>query len=234
MAGLRLYGVEVSLQKSQPNFAEHYRQASSVPCFTSLGAVRDRVAGAEAGGERAAALQRRRRRRWCCSTDPCSAGPRTGGWRTTCPSVIRSWSARVRKDMAGEDRGPCGGLRGTGGHGTVGGLHPEGIRTRRGGSFSRRPESLRPIGRRRPDRRAEQRNTRDRWRSAMSTAMGETRPRVVTTKTVMTMKRPARRSPCSPPTIIWWRGTWIRSGSTSSSWEIPWGTSCRGMRRRCR
>jgi lipoyl(octanoyl) transferase len=35
VAGLRLYGVEVSLQKSQPNFAEHYRQASSVPCFTA-------------------------------------------------------------------------------------------------------------------------------------------------------------------------------------------------------
>jgi lipoate-protein ligase A len=33
--GLRLYGVEVTLQKSQPNFAEHYRQASSVPCFTA-------------------------------------------------------------------------------------------------------------------------------------------------------------------------------------------------------
>ena len=35
VTGLRLYGVEVSLQKSQPNFAEHYRQASSVPCFTA-------------------------------------------------------------------------------------------------------------------------------------------------------------------------------------------------------
>jgi lipoate-protein ligase A len=33
--GLGLYGVEVSLQKSQPNFPEAYRHASSVPCFTS-------------------------------------------------------------------------------------------------------------------------------------------------------------------------------------------------------
>jgi lipoyl(octanoyl) transferase len=33
--GLQLFGVPVSLQKSQPNFAETYRQASSVPCFTS-------------------------------------------------------------------------------------------------------------------------------------------------------------------------------------------------------
>lgn len=33
--GLGLYGVEVSLQKSQPSFPDLYRQASSVPCFTS-------------------------------------------------------------------------------------------------------------------------------------------------------------------------------------------------------
>jgi lipoyl(octanoyl) transferase len=33
--GLQLFGVQVSLQKSQPNFAETYRQASSIPCFTS-------------------------------------------------------------------------------------------------------------------------------------------------------------------------------------------------------
>jgi lipoate-protein ligase A len=33
--GLGLFGVEVSLQKSQPNFAEAYRHASSIPCFTS-------------------------------------------------------------------------------------------------------------------------------------------------------------------------------------------------------
>jgi lipoate-protein ligase A len=33
--GIGLFGVEVSLQKSQPNFRETYRQSSSVPCFTS-------------------------------------------------------------------------------------------------------------------------------------------------------------------------------------------------------
>ncbi len=33
--GLGLFGVEVSLQKSQPSFPDLYRQASSVPCFTS-------------------------------------------------------------------------------------------------------------------------------------------------------------------------------------------------------
>ncbi len=33
--GLQLFGVPVALQKSQPNFAETYRQASSIPCFTS-------------------------------------------------------------------------------------------------------------------------------------------------------------------------------------------------------
>ena len=33
--GLQLFGVPVELQKSQPNFAETYRQASSIPCFTS-------------------------------------------------------------------------------------------------------------------------------------------------------------------------------------------------------
>jgi lipoate-protein ligase A len=33
--GIGLYGVEVSLQKSQPNFQEAYRHPSSVPCFTS-------------------------------------------------------------------------------------------------------------------------------------------------------------------------------------------------------
>lgn len=35
VAGLRLFGVEVSLQKSQPDFQEAYRHASSIPCFTS-------------------------------------------------------------------------------------------------------------------------------------------------------------------------------------------------------
>jgi len=35
VAGLRLYGVKVSIQKSQPNFAEVYRHTSSIPCFTS-------------------------------------------------------------------------------------------------------------------------------------------------------------------------------------------------------
>jgi lipoate-protein ligase A len=35
VAGLHLYGVDVTLQKSQPDFAAHYRDASSVPCFTS-------------------------------------------------------------------------------------------------------------------------------------------------------------------------------------------------------
>lgn len=33
--GLRLFGVDVALQKSQPNFPEAYRHASSIPCFTS-------------------------------------------------------------------------------------------------------------------------------------------------------------------------------------------------------
>ena len=33
--GLQLFGIPVTLQKSQPNFAETYRQASSIPCFTS-------------------------------------------------------------------------------------------------------------------------------------------------------------------------------------------------------
>ena len=33
--GLHLFGIPVTLQKSQPNFAETYRQASSIPCFTS-------------------------------------------------------------------------------------------------------------------------------------------------------------------------------------------------------
>lgn len=33
--GLQIFGVEVALQKSQPNFQEEYRQASSIPCFTS-------------------------------------------------------------------------------------------------------------------------------------------------------------------------------------------------------
>lgn len=35
VGGLRLFGVDVTLQKSQPQFAEMYRQPSSVPCFTS-------------------------------------------------------------------------------------------------------------------------------------------------------------------------------------------------------
>jgi lipoate-protein ligase A len=35
VGGLRLFGVDVTLQKSQPQFAEVYRQPSSVPCFTS-------------------------------------------------------------------------------------------------------------------------------------------------------------------------------------------------------
>jgi len=33
--GLRMFGVDVTLQKLQPNFAEAYRYASSIPCFTS-------------------------------------------------------------------------------------------------------------------------------------------------------------------------------------------------------
>ena len=33
--GLALYGVSVSLQKSQPDFREEYRQSSSIPCFSS-------------------------------------------------------------------------------------------------------------------------------------------------------------------------------------------------------
>jgi lipoate-protein ligase A len=33
--GLRLFGVDAALQRSQPNFAESYRQPTSIPCFTS-------------------------------------------------------------------------------------------------------------------------------------------------------------------------------------------------------
>jgi lipoate-protein ligase A len=33
--GLQLFGVDVTLQKSQPNFREAYQHASSIPCFTS-------------------------------------------------------------------------------------------------------------------------------------------------------------------------------------------------------
>ena len=33
--GLALYGVDVSLQKSQPDFAKEYRSSSSIPCFAS-------------------------------------------------------------------------------------------------------------------------------------------------------------------------------------------------------
>ena len=33
--GLELYGVSVALQKSQPDFAEEYRNPSSIPCFSS-------------------------------------------------------------------------------------------------------------------------------------------------------------------------------------------------------
>ena len=33
--GLALYGVNASLQKSQPDFAEEYRSPSSIPCFSS-------------------------------------------------------------------------------------------------------------------------------------------------------------------------------------------------------
>ncbi len=33
--GLAIYGVEVSLRKSQPDFAKEYRSSSSVPCFAS-------------------------------------------------------------------------------------------------------------------------------------------------------------------------------------------------------
>ena len=33
--GLALYGVDVALEKSQPDFAEEYRSSSSIPCFTS-------------------------------------------------------------------------------------------------------------------------------------------------------------------------------------------------------
>ena len=35
LRGLRNYGVVASLEKSQPNFPSLYRQASSVPCFSS-------------------------------------------------------------------------------------------------------------------------------------------------------------------------------------------------------
>ena len=33
--GLAIYGVEVALQKSQPDFAREYRSSSSIPCFSS-------------------------------------------------------------------------------------------------------------------------------------------------------------------------------------------------------
>jgi lipoyl(octanoyl) transferase len=33
--GLKMFGVEVSLQRSQPNFAELYKNPSSIPCFSS-------------------------------------------------------------------------------------------------------------------------------------------------------------------------------------------------------
>jgi len=33
--GLNLFGVDATLQRSQPNFAEAYRRPSSIPCFTS-------------------------------------------------------------------------------------------------------------------------------------------------------------------------------------------------------
>jgi lipoate-protein ligase A len=33
--GLRLFGVDVTLQRSQPNLSEHYKRASGVACFTS-------------------------------------------------------------------------------------------------------------------------------------------------------------------------------------------------------
>jgi len=35
LRGLRLFGVKASLEKSQPNFRNLYREASSVPCFSS-------------------------------------------------------------------------------------------------------------------------------------------------------------------------------------------------------
>jgi lipoate-protein ligase A len=33
--GLEMFGVRTELQKSQPDFVEHYRHASSIPCFTA-------------------------------------------------------------------------------------------------------------------------------------------------------------------------------------------------------
>ncbi len=33
--GLKLFGVDVALQRTQPNFAQQYRRISAVPCFTS-------------------------------------------------------------------------------------------------------------------------------------------------------------------------------------------------------
>jgi len=33
--GLKLFGVEVALQRTQPNFPEQYRRPSSIPCFAS-------------------------------------------------------------------------------------------------------------------------------------------------------------------------------------------------------
>jgi len=50
--GLSLFGVEATLQRSQPNLPEHYRLALRDPLFHSLRSVRDRVGRAEAGGQR--------------------------------------------------------------------------------------------------------------------------------------------------------------------------------------
>jgi lipoate-protein ligase A len=35
VAGLGLFGVEATLQRSQPDFPEHYRSRSAIPCFTA-------------------------------------------------------------------------------------------------------------------------------------------------------------------------------------------------------
>jgi lipoyl(octanoyl) transferase len=35
VGGLMIYGIEATLQRSQPNFNEQYRKASSIPCFAS-------------------------------------------------------------------------------------------------------------------------------------------------------------------------------------------------------
>ena len=79
--GLALYGVEVSLQRSQPDFADGVPRPVVDTVFHEFGAVRDRVGGAEAGGECAAAVCGRGPRRGLAArVDPVRArAPAAGG-----------------------------------------------------------------------------------------------------------------------------------------------------------